>query len=323
MILLFVIFISMFGFNLKTLLFNTDYFFHIDGDVTFFNKTAEISLTKSLISLIVLTPLSLYTFGPTIALTPIGLTIINSYIYYGSITEISKLGSTNRKQKKKKKKKFDFKRYYTNRITFIEKVNKISNFQNKWATGLVCGACVLFCLITIAIIFKQRMIALSLLILLISFSFTTSFVLTWFNEKNKEVVNRGYFLDEYSVECLVGETPTFESFIEDVYSNVRLLVGWRKRNYRGDQFKLNMKCLKMINEIGEIKISVFKIINIMFSTGIIGIYRSFIDNLGPFEILFLIFINTIMVIIVLPLIRLNILVHIWGVFGCNSNSKLL
>jgi hypothetical protein len=323
-IIVFIIVVYTNCLNFKSLLFNTDYFFHEQDDIHFYNKTAKSSLTKSLVQLIILTPLSVYALGPTIALTPIGLTVVNSYIYYGSIEEINKIKrrtvkKRRGKKKKKKRKKFNFKQYYMNRMNFLKKIKELNKFQNRIGCGLTIGSCLLFFGLTFSIILRNKWFIVTFIILLVSFSFITSFLLTYYNENNKEIVRRSYLLNEYTVECLVGNTPTFESFIEDLYSNVRIIFGMRKRNFRGKQFKLNRKCLKMINEIGEIKISNLKIISIMFSTSIINVYRSFIDNLGHLEIIFFIFINTLLLIIFLIFCKFTIFVNFLSFF-CISNS---
>jgi len=261
--------------NSKNIFFKSDYFYqrNDDGDnnqLSYYNETAQSSLVKCLTSIFVFAPITLYFGGPLITLTPISVGILNAYIYHGSIKSMEtslggggkkKKRKNNKSKKKKKVRNFNYDAFYKSKHKLFDQVKGIIIQHRKISKILQTISIINFFLIFLSILYRNKYWISFFLILFISFSFISTFYLTFKNEMNKIELDKLYMFDEYVFECLSDKkTSNYESFIESFNANFRIAVGLNKGNYETiEGVKLNSKCLALLKKINKIDITIFQV----------------------------------------------------------------
>jgi len=286
--IIFILFITI----SSNILFKTDYFYQRSEtghhNTNYYNETAQSSLVKCLTNVFVIAPLTLYFGGPLIALTPISVGILNGYIYHGSTKRLKRVHRKPPKiPRKRKRKRKNHDVYYKSRYKMYEQVKGIIMEHKKVSKTLEVVSYLNFLLIFLSISYRNKYWVSFFLISFMTFSFVSTFYLTFKNEMNKIELDKLYMFDEYIFECLQGdETSNFESFVESFNSNFRIAVGLNKGNYETiEGVKLNNKCLGLLKRISKIEISIPKVFIQMFIDLFVTIWVKLFERFSKVQLI--------------------------------------
>lgn len=269
-----------------------DYFFHKETsshevEINYLNSTAYMSLVKSLTWLFTVTPLAFQFGGPILCLTPLGISAINGYIFYKSNDDLKLLVESGGRNGTGTKREFNIELYHRNRQQFLSYKRELEHTENLVICVLIVITLITTFILTGFLIYcKFRLCAITLVVfgMLV---FVTSFLITFYNERNEEVLKRIQLFDEYTFDCVYDFIPTHEVIVGEVVNFVKVLLGYSKREWYDMQrrAKISRRCSGYLKEMDVINVSIPKVLTRMCSGYVINSYEYVKRRLGTITIL--------------------------------------